>query len=298
MRIRSIDKDIEITELEDFDLFQTMLCGQCFHFEVIDKERIALVAGGRLVIARQPEMGTLILEDMTMDEYERYFRHYFDLDRDYAVIKDRLLKEDELLKTSIESMNGVRILNQDFLETLISFIISQNKQIPHIKKIVAGISEKYGEYVGSVGDRQFYSFPDSNRIGKITEDELRELKTGFRAPYIMDAIEQCLDGRITEEKLRESSTDECIAKLMEIKGVGSKVANCVALFSLEKRDAFPVDVWIKRIMESIYFHEDTKKEIIEEFAKKKYGEYGGYAQQYLFFYGRENGIGKTKKNAQ
>ncbi|MBQ5735808.1 MAG: DNA glycosylase [Lachnospiraceae bacterium] len=295
MKVQRINEDIHITEIEDFDLFQTMLCGQCFHFEVIDDERIALVAGGRLVVARQPQSGTLILQDMTIEEYDTYFRHYFDLDRDYASIKSRLLSEDELLKTSIESMNGVRILNQDYLETLISFIISQNKQIPHIKKIVAGISKEYGEYVGSVGDMHFYSFPDVDEIKKITEDGLRELKTGFRAPYIMDAIECYLDGRISEKELRESTTDECIDKLMQIKGVGSKVANCVALFSLEKRDAFPVDVWIKRIMENMYFHGDTKKEIIEEFAKKKYGEYGGYAQQYLFFYGRENGIGKNDK---
>ena len=113
MKVQRINEDIHITEIEDFDLFQTMLCGQCFHFEVIDDERIALVAGGRLVVARQPQSGTLILQDMTIEEYDTYFRHYFDLDRDYASIESRLLSEDELLQTSIESRNGASILNQD-----------------------------------------------------------------------------------------------------------------------------------------------------------------------------------------
>lgn len=295
MKIDYIDNNVIVSKLKDFDLFQTMDCGQCFNYEVIDTQTIAIVANKRLVIAKQPKVGELILLDMTKEEFENYFVRYFDLNRDYEKIKKELLKNDKLLKSAIDSMSGVRILNQDFVETLISFIISQNNQIPHIKTIVRGISRKYGEYVGSVGEKEFYAFPDIEQLSRATDEELRELKAGFRAPYILDAINKCMQGVITKKELQSMSTKECINKLMEIKGVGTKVANCVALFSLEKRDTFPVDVWIKRIMEDMYFKEDTKKEIIEEFAKKQYGEYVGYAQQYLFFYGRENNIGKKKK---
>lgn len=294
MKIDYVNNNVIISELTDFDLFQTMECGQCFNYEIIDKETIAIVANKRLVIAKQID-NEITLFDMSKEEFEGYFKNYFDIDTDYEKIKKFLLKKDKLLKTSIDSLSGVRILNQDFFETLISFIISQNNQISHIKTIVRGISRKYGEYVGCVGDKEFFAFPTLGQLEKATDEELRELKAGFRAPYILDAVCKCKRGEITKDALKAMSTQECIDKLMEIKGVGSKVANCVALFSLGKRDAFPVDVWIKRIMEELYFKEETKKEVIEEFAKKKYGSYGGYAQQYLFFYGRANNIGKKKK---
>ena len=175
---------------------------------------------------------------------------------------------------------------------LISFIISQNKQIPHIKQLVKRISENYGEYIGEVNGEKYYSFPDADILGNITEQDFRAMKTGFRAPYLYDAAQKLSKGEITAEKLKGLSEKETRKKLLEIKGVGEKVANCVMLFSLGFRDAFPIDVWMKRIMETLYFNGmDTPKEKIQEFAKELYGEYGGYAQQYLFCYGRENKVG-------
>ena len=204
-----------------------------------------------------------------------------------------LLEKDNLLRDSINEKYGVRILNQEFHEMLISFIISQNKQIPHIKQLVRRISEEYGEYLGEINGEKYYSFPEVEILGTITEEQFREMKTGFRAPYLADAVEKLSKNVISVVDFQGMDEDDARKKLMEIKGVGEKVANCVMLFGLGYRSAFPIDVWMKRIMETLYFQgKDTKKELIADFAKEMYGEYGGYAQQYLFCYGRDNNVGK------
>lgn len=220
------------------------------------------------------------------------------MDRDYGAIKSFLLKEDEKLREAVEKMWGVRILNQEFFETLISFIISQNKQIPHIKQIVARISHDYGKYQGSVGGIDFYGFPTPQQLSQADIDALRECKTGFRAPYIYNAVEFVNNEIIKEENLRKCGVDECREQLMKIKGVGMKVANCVSLFGLGYREAFPVDVWIKRIMQSLYFDgEEHSNAEIESYGVEHFGKYGGYAQQYLFYYGKSEKIGlKNKTN--
>lgn len=187
---------------------------------------------------------------------------------------------------------GIRILKQDFFETLISFIISQNKQIPHIKQIVHTISERFGDAIILEDGRRVYAFPTVEQLSVVTEEQLRECKVGFRAPYIKCAVDMVASGEISKEKLLSMSVKEAREKLMTIKGVGEKVANCVLLFGLGFTDTFPVDVWMKRIMEYMYFDEPQDKKTIEAFAMGKYGELAGYAQQYLFFYGRENGLGK------
>lgn len=272
--------------LSDFNLGQTLECGQCFHFVKIEDSEYIISAKNRMLHIEQKD-NALIFHDTTEQEYEEIWKDYFDLDRDYAAIKEALLSRDDKLKTAIDAMYGVRILNQDFFETLISFIISQNQQIPKIKQIVKTISEKYGNKCG-----EMYSFPDALHILNAGVDGIRECKAGFRSAYIIDACEKFESGLIDENKLRNMEYDECIEQLKQIKGVGDKVANCVALFSLGKRNAFPVDVWIKRIMEAMYFGKVTPIPAIQKLAKELFGEYGGYAQQYLFYYGKINSIGK------
>lgn len=290
------NNDIILKNVKDFDIEQTLECGQCFHFIRIDKESkdYVLSAYGRLLHISQSG-DTVTFHNTSIKDYKEVWEDYFDLKTDYSRIKNYLLKHDSTLKEAIDTMSGVRILNQEFFETLISFIISQNKQIPHIKKIVSDISAKYGTYLGEQSHVKVYAFPGADTLVNVSVDELKELKTGFRAPYIADAVAKVYDGSIDEKKLREASLDECEAMLTDIKGVGTKVANCTMLFGLGKREAFPVDVWIKRIMEYLYFNgEDTKKEKIAEFAKERFGEYGGYAQQYLFYYGKTIRMGVKK----
>ena len=271
-----------------------MECGQCFHFNKLGEDEYGLVASGRFLHAKQ-EGSDLCLFDTTEDEAESFWIKYFDLERDYSQIKAILLKEDEKLSEAIETMWGVRILNQEFFETLISFIISQNKQIPHIKQIVATISRLYGDYLAKAGSFEFYSFPTPEQMKNVTVEDLKECKTGFRAPYIKDAIDHVLAGQMNEADLRAMPVMQCNQQLMGIKGVGVKVANCVSLFGLGHREAFPVDVWIKRIVETLYFDGiDTPAERIGEFGTSRFGEFGGYAQQYLFYYGKTIKMGVKK----
>lgn len=286
MKIVQDNNNVYVKDIRDFDLGQTMECGQCFHFNKLGEDEYGLVASGRFLHAKQ-EGSDLCLLDTTTDEAESFWIKYFDLERDYSQIKSMLLKEDEKLSEAIETMWGVRILNQEFFETLISFIISQNKQIPHIKQIVSTISRLYGDYLAKAGSFEFYSFPTPEQMKNVTVEDLKECKTGFRAPYIKDAIDHVLAGQMNEADLRAMPVVECNQQLMGIKGVGVKVANCVSLFGLGHREAFPVDVWIKRIVETLYFDGiDTPAERIGEFGTSRFGEFGGYAQQYLFYYGK------------
>ena len=286
--------DYKLKNVCDFDLAQTLECGQCFHFVKLDEEDYVLTAKGRVLHVSQ-QADTVTFYDTEEDEYVNVWKDYFDMDRDYSAVKKKLLENDNKLKDAIESMWGVRILNQDFFETLISFIISQNKQIPHIKKIVADISAKFGTYKGTYGGADMYTFPTLEQLTNASEEDFKELKTGFRAPYIMDAIRRNMAGQFNEKELKNMDYDSCIKELMTIKGVGEKVANCVSLFGLGKKEAFPVDVWIKRIMETMYFDgEDTPKDKIAAFAKEQFGDLGGFAQQYLFYYGKTIKMGVKK----
>lgn len=291
MKISEDKKNIIIYELDNFDIEEVLECGQCFHFTKLKDKHYELLSFGKYLEVSQ-QHNQLILHNTTLKDYENIWKAYFDLDRDYSRIKADILMLDCRLEDAIMAKPGIRILKQDFFETLISFIISQNKQIPHIKQIVHRISEKYGTEHKLPSGRKVYSFPTVEQLSLVTEDELRDCKVGFRAPYIKCAVEMVASGEITEDKLSSMKVSDARDALMRIKGVGEKVANCVLLFGLGFTDAFPVDVWMKRIMEYMYFEEPQDKKVIEAFAMEKYGELAGYAQQYLFFYGRENGLGK------
>lgn len=296
MKIIRKDNNLIIEEINSFDIEQIVECGQCFHFEKLDTKEYVIVAKHHLLHIRQEE-NKVIFYDTDKDTFDKIWRPYFDLDRDYDKIKKWLINNERAvrkrsgdLEKAIIDYSGIRILNQDFFETLISFIISQNKQIPHIKQIVNTISVKYGDVAGEINGKTYYHFPTLEQLSKVSENELRLCKTGFRAPYIVDACEKLENKVILESRLLKANEKEAIEELMQIKGVGSKVASCVALFSLGKRNAFPIDVWVKRIMEKIYFEQETSKSEIESLAQQLYGSYGGYAQQYLFYYARENNI--------
>lgn len=284
------DNNIIIEDIHDFDLCQTLECGQAFHFEKTGEQDYIVVAMNRMLHVAQTTAGgkvNLIFYNTSAEDFENVWNDYFDFDTDYAFIKSELLKMDERLREAIDSKWGVHILNQDFFEMLMSFIISQNKQIPQIKELVFRISKFYGKKLGEYNGKAYYSFPDVNECEVITEEDFRNMKTGFRAPYLYDAAKKCKEGMYSVDILRGLNDDEVMECLKQIKGVGEKVASCVMLFGLGRRSAFPVDVWMKRIMERLYFGEDTKKEVIMEFAKKRFGELGGYAQQYLFYFARD-----------
>lgn len=297
MNIYSRDNDLILDELCDFDIEDILECGQCFHYEKIGEHDYLVCAGQELLHIRQTRygnsMGQAVLYDTTEEEYQRIWHNYFDMGTDYGHIKETILAADSRLGSAVAAKPGIRILHQDFFETLISFIISQNKQIPHIRQLIETLSKQYGTKKIKPDGSKGYTFPTPEQLYMVSEEELRKCKVGFRAPYIRDAVEKIYHGELREEHLRKMSVDEARAALMTIKGVGEKVSNCVLLFGLGRADVFPVDVWMKRIMETLYFKKDTGREEIEKFAYAHFGEYAGYAQQYLFYYGRENGLGKS-----
>ena len=286
MKVSCENNIVTVDGVNDFTLSQILECGQCFHFDKLDEEVYEVVAFGRAVKMEQTDK-VLRIYGSSMEDYEGIWKLYLDMDNYYGLIKQSVIKADGALKTAVDEKSGIRILNQDFFETLISFIVSQNKSIPQIKQCVKNISHRFGDEVIGYNGEAFYVFPDVQRLHDATEEELRECKVGFRAPYIKNATEAVYSGAVTKEKLDELDIAQARELLMTIKGVGEKVANCVLLFGLGRREAFPVDVWMKRIMEQMYFDgKDTKKQDIEAFAVNKFGDLGGYAQQYLFDYAR------------
>lgn len=301
-----MNKNFILENVHDFHLLDTLECGQCFHFERTDngfnkdEYEYDIVAKDRILhIKEEPDSNGVRLTFFNTEEweYESIWKEYFDLDRDYTEIKQNVISADPRLEEIINEYSGIRILNQDFFETLISFIISQNKQIPQIKQVVKNLSTIVGSkfdvtMINTLSSEFDAFFPTAEQIASASEDEIRDSKCGFRAPYIKDAADKVVSGEISYNDLVSLDTNSAREKLMSIHGVGEKVANCVLLFGLGRREAFPVDVWMKRICEYLYFGDDTPKNVIEEYATAKFGKYAGYAQQYLFIYGQEHKIGK------
>lgn len=276
---------IIMTDFDSFNIEEILECGQCFRFEKIDNMHYKIVAYSKILNIKQTD-NEVEFYPCNKEDFEKIWIDYFDLNTDYNKIKD-ILKNDDIVKKAIQYAEGIRILNQEPFECLISFIISQNNRIPMIKQVIKNISEKYG-----VKCEDDYFFPTLQQLKKATAEELRLCKTGFRDKYILDAIENIENGNLKLEDLFNLSSDEAKEQLLKIKGVGTKVADCVLLFSLKKNDVFPTDVWVKRVMEYFYFNEqDTSIKKIHSFAKEKWGDLAGYAQQYLFYYARSEKIG-------
>lgn len=286
--------NIVINRVADFDIEHILECGQCFRFYKIDEKHYLIIAYERILEITQNEK-QVILHNTTKEDYQHIWYRYFDLDRDYDHIKNQLGQMNVHLHEAVTVKHGIRLIQQDTWETLISFIISQNKHITHIKKLIEDLSRAYGSYIGTVLDTDYYAFPTPHQLLGATEEELRALKVGFRAPYILDAIRLVIAGEVNLERLPNMPLEEAKKALMKIKGVGSKVADCVLLFGARRYEVFPVDVWVKRVMEYYYFKEDTKIDHIHTYAVESYGSLAGFAQQYLFYYARDLQIGKKVK---
>lgn len=295
MKYEQINGNIVLTEYDSFSIAETLECGQCFRFQKIDDEDYIIIAFKKLLRVAKKD-NNIIFYNTSIEDFENIWINYFDLNRDYNQLKQLLSKNDSILAEAVKFAPGIRILNQDFFECLISFIISQNNRIPMIKKVIENISIKWGDYLGEFNSQSFYSFPDPEKLINISESELMECKTGFRAKYIIDAIKKYMDGEIIYNDYASMPTAMVKDNLMIIKGVGTKVADCVMLFSCGKSDAFPTDVWVKRIMSHFYFDENEASiKEIHKLAEEKFENYAGFAQQYLFNYARQLKIGTNKK---
>lgn len=281
------DNYVVLEGVKNFNIKQVVECGQCFRWKKVTDSNYIGVAYGRVIEVVQEGDKVQIL-NTTEEDFKNIWQEYFDFNRDYSEVKDKLI-DDELLKKSMEFGYGVRVLNQEPFEILISFIISARNSIPVISKTINNISKKYGTKLQYKGE-DYYTFPTIEQLSIATEDDIRETGASFRSKYIVDTVRRLKDGELSLEEIMALNDDECHTKLQEFKGVGAKVADCVMLFSMKKTSAFPVDVWVKRAMIYFYDAKDSSLNKIRIFARDRFGELSGFAQQYLFYYARENKI--------
>ena len=280
--------------IKDFEPKHIFECGQAFRWRKEDDDSYTAIHMGKIVNVKKKNEN-IIFSNTNEKDFQNIWQDYFDLQTDYSEIKSELSK-DSILEEAIKFGEGIRILNQEPYETTISFIISANNQIPRIKKSIELISENYGEFIDEYKGIKYYSFPKPEILAKVDESELEEkCKVGYRGKYIVNTSKMIYNKEVNLDKLYNMPTKDAKEILMTLPGVGPKVSDCILLFSLNKNDAFPVDVWVKRVMEHFYLKEDTSLKNISKYAEDKFGNLGGYAQQYLFYYAREQGIGRKKK---
>lgn len=299
----------DIKDIGRFSVKETLNCGQCFRWvEQIDGSFTGIVDGKVLnisnVLNNKGEKVLRIL-GVSPDFAQDYLAKYLDLYTNYDDICERLAQKDEHLKRAIEYAGGIRLLKQPLVETILSFIISANNNVPRIMGIIERISRKFGKKCDApvwIAETK-YSFPTLDELAQATKEDFLEVGAGYRAEYLVQTIKLLqelsanhIDGlNGWQDNLQAMSLDEARKEMLKLCGVGPKVADCILLFSGINMRAFPTDVWVKRVMTLLYFDcESTPGSSIKNvmnFADEHFGELAGYAQQYLFHYARMNKLG-------
>lgn len=291
MDIIAENNNIILENAVDFDLKDIFTCGQCFRFNKTGDSEYTGTAFGKTV--RISQCGNRVVFYNTSEaDFRNVWFDYFDLGRDYSEIKAQLLKaNDSVMENAVHYGSGIRILKQELWETVVSFIISASNNIPRIKKIIELLCENFGEkhcYEGNV----YFSFPQPKVIAKLSEGDLSVIRAGFRTKYILASAKAVDSGEFDLTSLFELSTADAKKALRSLSGIGNKVSDCILLFALNRFDSFPIDVWIKRIVEFCYFeNREQSIKTISEFAAERFGNLGGIAQQYLFYYAHDLRIG-------
>jgi N-glycosylase/DNA lyase len=279
-----------ITGIKDFEPKHIFECGQCFRWTREDDNSYTGVVFGKVInVYKNNE--ELYLKNSSIEDFKNIWFEYFDLGRDYSEIKEKI-SLDNHMREAIKFGHGIRLLKQDFNEILISFIISANNNIPRIMKSIETLSFFDGREI-NYNNKKYYEFPQLAAIRDMGVSKVAESKVGFRAKYIVDTAENISNGMFTVDELISLRTIDAKKKLMELKGIGDKVSDCVLLFSGIKYDVFPVDVWVKRVMEELYLKKDTPLKDIHAYGTDYFGNLSGFAQQYLFYYARERRLGNN-----
>ena len=259
--------ELVLTEIKNFIPAQVLDNGQCFRWVCLGENRYGGIAHGRRLEVCLSG-ADLIIKGVTKPEFEATWRDYFDLGRDYGDLR-ALYSRDSVLNKAVNHSPGLRLMKQEPWETLISFILSQNSNIPRIKGMINKLCECFG-----ADDK----FPTADMLAALTEDDLLPIKSGYRVGYIIDAAKKAADGTLDFIKLQSMPTEDIRRELMKIKGVGPKVADCVLLYGFGRTECFPLDVWMKRVMAE--FYPNGFPPYIMETA--------GIAQQFLFHYARRD----------
>lgn len=279
-----MNKQVIIKNEDSFEPKHIFECGQCFRWKREDNGSYTVVAHNKVINVLK-ENDSVIINNTTEQEWSDIWYNYFDIGTDYGHIKTVLSEYDDHIKKAVEFGGGIRILNQDLWECVVSFIISANNNIPRIQGIIDRLCRRFGDEIRYNGE-SYYTFPKPESI----TGDLSFLRAGYRDSYIQDACKSFMNGEFTD--INKLSTEDARKKLMTIKGVGPKVADCILLFGLGRREVFPVDVWVKRCI-SVLYKKETEDKLPHEFAKEYFKTLAGYAQQYLFYHMREVGIDKT-----
>ena len=280
--------DVIVENVKDFNPIHIFECGQCFRWFKREDDSFTGIVKCKVINVKYIE-NKLVINNSNIQDFIDLWFDYFDLGRDYSEIKE-VLSRDETMKKAIEFGGGIRLLKQDIWETLVSFVISANNRIPMIMKVVASISKEYGKAI-VYDNYKFYSFPEVDKISESSVEELEVCKAGFRCKYISLTSQLVKEGAINLNELGSLETNDARDELMKLPGVGPKVADCVLLYSGTKYNVFPTDVWVKRVMEELYFNRQASFKEIQQLSNDKFGDLSGFAQQYLFYYARENKIG-------
>lgn len=277
-----------IINVECFNLKDTLECGQCFRWEKKEDWYIGIISDRVLKIKQ--EKNKLYIFSSKEECLEEVVKRYFDINENYKKIEKEISIIDEHIKKAVNNTSGIRILNQDFFEMIISYIISANNNIPRISKSIKEISKKYGKKV-LFENEEYYLFPTCKELKNVTEEEYRKLGVGFRARYLKNAVNIMQDKKIDVEKLKLISTEKLKKELLNLQGVGPKVADCILLFSCGRKEVFPIDVWVERVMHNLYFKNSknkVRKNDILKYAEVNFGKYAGIVQQHLFHNIRNN----------
>ena len=284
------EQEYKIENIKSFELADIFDCGQCFRW---NKQEDGSYTGifKENVMNVQKDGDTVIFKGICNGDIKEIVQDYFDLNRNYEEIKEKLSQIDDNMKISIEYGQGIRILNQDLWEMIISYIISANNNIPRIKGIIERLSKTYGREIDWNGEK-YYTFPTPEELKDVTVEDYRKLGTGFRDIRLYETVHMVLDKKVDLEDMQNNpNTMEVREQLLTLSGVGPKVADCILLFSTLKRfEVFPIDVWVRRVMNDLYIKEEDETKVskvkIEKIANEKFGNLAGLAQQYLFYWRR------------
>ncbi len=268
MEIIKENKNLIVKNIECLNIALSLDCGQAFRWRVENDNIWCGVVKNKYLKIKQNE-NNIIFYDTTEEEFNLIWKEYFDLERDYASILSSY--DEKSLNSACEAYNGIRILKQDEWEAICSFIISANNNIPRIKGIIERLCENFGERVG-----ERFSFPTPEKIAELEVSDLEIIRAGFRAKYILDAAKKISTKEVDIEEIKNMSFEDAKKELLKIKGVGEKVAQCALLYGFGRLEAFPQDVWVKRIVSELY--PDGLPECIKGTE--------GIAQQYLFHWRR------------
>ena len=287
------EQEFLLENYNSFNLRDIFECGQCFRWN-IEEDGSYTGVFGRNVLNVKKQNNAILFKGICEGDIIPTIIDYFDLERDYELIKSKLERVDNNMKESIKYGTGIRILNQDLWETIISFIISANNNIPRIKGIIERLSENYGDKIVYNG-KEYFTFPTPKQLKNVSVEEFRKLGLGFRDIRLYETTKMVLNKEVDIENLHNIKDTNIVRdELLKLSGVGPKVADCILLFSTLKRfDVFPIDVWVRRVMNDLYIHKEkeqdvSKKEILQ-IANEKFGDLEGIAQQYLFYWRREFG---------